>query len=105
MKQALRIKYPVRVNLFIGTEVPGGYDGSHRFKRGLHIIEAALHPSRPVLDIVAHELCHAAVNERHGFRVAWHGVEFQALTQEALSAAARLGYTVTSEIFIKELDV
>jgi predicted SprT family Zn-dependent metalloprotease len=57
-----------------------------------------------LLDIVAHELCHAAAVERHGFRVAWHGEEFQAIAKEALDAAARLGYKVTSDIYIEGLD-
>jgi len=104
MKQALRIKYPVRVNLYVGTDTPDGFDGSHRFKRRKHHIEAAAYPSRPLLDIVAHELCHAATDERHGFRVAYHGEEFQAIVKEALDAAARLGYKVTSDIYIKEID-
>ena len=104
MRRELRIKYCVRVNLFNGECVPGGFDGWHRFNRRKHTIALASSPSRAVLDVLAHELCHAAVTERHGFKAAWHGEQFQKITREAIDAAARLGYKVSSEIFLPELD-
>jgi SprT-like family len=105
MRRELRIKYPVRVNLYAGHDVPGGYDGSQRFKRRRHHIETAAHPSRPLLDIIAHELCHARVDELHGFRAPHHGKEFQKLACEAIDAATRLGYIVTTDIYLESIDL
>lgn len=102
MRRELRIKYPVRVDLYAGDETPDGYDGAYRFNRRKHRIDLAAQPSRGLLAILTHELCHAAVTERHGFRVETHGKEFQKIAQEAIDKAAALGYIMV--IFQEELD-
>jgi hypothetical protein len=104
MRRELRIKHPVRCYVYAGTDTPDGFDGSHRFNRRTHKIEAARSPSRGLHTIIAHEMCHARVDELHGFRVAHHGKEFQALAQIALDAAVRLGYPVTTEIYLEGID-
>lgn len=72
----LKVKRRIVLQLHVGDSTPEGFDASHTFENGLHHIEIATEPSRGFLSVLAHEIVHAYMDEKHP-RAPWHGFLFQ----------------------------
>ncbi len=102
-KNFLGINRPVKMKI-LRNDIPNqDWDAYCRTMRDHHRIVVSRNASRGLLTVVAHELVHAAIDERFNERKD-HGKRFRSLSADLYIYLKRRQYNI-SKIYLKGVDV
>lgn len=103
--QALDLALPVSLDIREGLDLQGygPVDGWCISWPDRHEIVVDASPSRGLHSTIAHELCHAYVQEQWG-DIVWHGKKFRKVANWLQAHLEEMGYYFDMDIFLDHAD-